>query len=77
MPLKSLVPGFEGQCKPTWLNKNQVDIRVTGAITGSFKLVRKHWLFGYIKTGKEFHGYISSKGDVRTTKGIYSSSQFV
>lgn len=75
-PLTSLISGHEGPCKPTWLNKNIVDIRTTGAITGSFKNVRKHWLFGWIKFGKEFHGYIDSKGSVRTTEGIYSSSQF-
>lgn len=72
----SLVLGHEGLCKPTWICKNIVEIRTTGAITGCFKNVKKHWLWGYVRRGKEFHGYIDSKGKIRTTEGIYSSSQF-
>jgi len=75
--LTSFVHGHEGDCKPTWLNTNQVDFRVTTRVTGSFRNVKKHWLFGSIKFGKEFHGYIDSKGNVRSTEGIYSNSQFI
>lgn len=73
----SLVKGHEGLCKPTWLDTNQVSIRVTTRVTGTFKNVKRHWLWGWIKYGEEFGGYISSKGDVRTTEGIYNTNQFV
>lgn len=69
--LQSEVPDFKGPCVPVWLNTNQVDLRTQSVgITGFFKLVRKHWLFGHVKTGKEFHGYITNDGRVKTTIGI-------
>jgi len=71
----STVPGFLGECAPTWLD-SPTGARMTGAMTGFFKMTKKN-IFGFkIKTGKEFSGYISSKGDVRSMEGIYSSSQF-
>ena len=53
----SKVPGHEGLCDHTWLNRNQVDRRVYGCTTGFFRLVRKR--FGiWWKTGEEFHGQL-------------------
>jgi hypothetical protein len=74
--IKSEVPNHEGWCKPVWLNRNSVNLRIDGRVTGFFRLVRKHRLFGWIKTGEQFHGYVTSKGVVKTTEGIYSASQF-
>lgn len=70
---KSEVKQFEGACSPTWLNTNQYDVRTQNVrgITGFFKLVKKHWFWGVIKHGKEFHGYIGTDNVVRTTEGIY------
>ena len=65
--LMSEVKGFEGLCKPTWINRNIVCIRLDGGITGFFKLVKKRWGF-YFKTGKEFHGIIDYKGYVYSTE---------
>jgi len=65
--LNSKVPGFVGECSPTWINYNQVDHRIDGGITGFFKLVKKVWIFK-VKTGKEFHGIIKN-GIVETTEG--------
>jgi len=60
MKLKSKVKGFEGLCKPIWLNKNQVCHRLDNGITGFFKLIHKK--FGiYFKIGKEFHGIIKDR----------------
>ena len=55
-PIPSEVPNFKGPCRPTWLNNNEIDIRLTGS-TGFFRVVNKK--FGiYWKIGKEFHGRI-------------------
>lgn len=63
MILKSNVPYYEGPCKPTWLNRNQIDNRMDGGVSGFFKIVRKlRFLPFYVKTGREFHGII--KGGV-------------
>jgi len=48
----SKVKGFEGRCKPVWLNKNQIDWLGSGTITGFFRLTGKGWFKG------EFHGAI-------------------
>lgn len=77
MTLTSLVKGFEGKCKPHSLNTNMIHRRTDGRTTGFFKLVKKDWFGFYYKTGKQFHGYIGSDGKVRTTEGIYNSSQFI
>lgn len=71
--LTSLVRGNEGLCKPAWLNTNEVDLRTNppGVLyTGFFRNIKKHWLFGYIKTGTKFHGYITKEGFVKTTEGL-------
>ena len=71
----STVSGFLGECAATWLDSFPSS-RIIGARTGFFRLVKKN-IFGFkIRTGKEFHGYISSKGDIRSTEGIYNSNQF-
>lgn len=59
-PALSKVPGFEGLCKPTWLNRNQITRRLTGETTGFFRLVKKR--FGiWWKVGEEFHGKLDSE----------------
>lgn len=75
--LTSIVKGHEGKCKPTFLNRNSVDLRTTTRITGCFKNVKKGFLGIACKHGKEFHGYIGSDWIVRSTEGIYNSSQFI
>ncbi len=65
--LISTVKGFEGECRPVWLNTNILDVRVSRGITGFFKLTKKYWL-GTFKTGKEFHGIIEY-GHVNSTEG--------
>lgn len=74
--LESLVDGFEGECLPVWLDRNIVNIRITG-MTGYFRLIKKGWFGIKYKTGKEFHGYIGSDRKVRTTEGLYCISQFI
>jgi len=70
--LTSVVPGFEGNCKPVWLNRNQIYIRQSGGVTGFFRLTKKlAWLPITIKTGKEFHGIIRG-GVVYSTEGLGS-----
>lgn len=65
--LDSAVDGFGGVCLPTWLNVNQVCIRVDGGVTGFFKLCKKvPGLPLYFRAGKEFHGRIVN-GKVFTT----------
>jgi hypothetical protein len=62
MKFLSIVPCFEGTCKPTWLNRNQIYNRVDGGVSGFFKLVRKPKFFPfYIKYGNEFHGIIHGR----------------
>ena len=64
-PILSVVPGFEGPCKPVWLNKNQIDFRVTGGISGFFRLVKKiKFLPIWIMHGEEFHGIIRNSTNV-------------
>lgn len=77
MILISLVKGFEGECKPHDLNTNSIYRRTDGRTTGFFKRVKTGWFGIKYKYGKEFNGYIGSDGKVRTTEGIYSSSQFI
>ena len=69
-PFHSKVPGHEGPCKPTWLNLNQIDRRTNGhfVATGFFRNVRRHWLFGWLKYGKEFHGGIKPDRTVHSTE---------
>lgn len=68
MPEKyySVIPGFVGPCKPTWLNLNQVIIRLEGR-SGFFKLLKKVWWWPVpIRTGEEFWGNIDQHNRVFT-----------
>ena len=65
--LISKVKGYEGPCKPTWINKNQVCHRLDGGVTGFFKLVKKRFGF-YFRTGKEFHGIVKDGRTVKSTE---------
>jgi hypothetical protein len=65
--LISKVKGFEGPCKPTWINKNQIDRKFDGGVSGFFKLVKKRFGF-YFKTGKQFHGIVRDGKHVETTE---------
>lgn len=56
--IESTVPGHEGPCYPTWINKNQVCHRIDDGISGFFK----NSIFGL-----EFHGLIKD-GKVYDTK---------
>ncbi len=65
--LISKVKGFEGPCKPTWVNRNQIDHRLNGGVSGFFKLVIKK--FGvHFRTGKEFHGIVRDGKHVEPTE---------
>ena len=64
---KSTVEGFEGDCRPTWLNTNQVWNRLDGGVTGFFKHIKMTKIGLYVKTGKEFHGIILPDGEIRST----------
>lgn len=63
----STVPGHEGRCKPTWINRNQVFNKIDGGITGFFKLVYRRYGFLW-RYGPEFHGIIRD-GEVHSTEG--------
>ena len=66
---QSKVPGYEGPCKPTWINKNQVCNYLDGGVTGFFKLVTRFpHIPVWVKTGKEFHGIIRESGIVESTE---------
>lgn len=63
--LQSKVPGHEGLCRPTWLNRNQVCIRFDGR-TGFFRAIKSWGPFSW-RTGPEFHGLITQQGTVVST----------
>lgn len=66
--LISTVKNFEGECWPTWMNTNQVYIRLEGGATGFFK--RKIRVYGItFLIGDEFHGMIRD-GKVISTEGM-------
>jgi hypothetical protein len=69
--LISEVPGHEGVCQHTWLNRNQVCTRFDGGITGFFRLVKKvRWWPWLVKYGEKFHGIIQGH-KVFTTVGRF------
>ena len=73
MDLISQVKGFEGPCKPTWLNQNTVCNRLDNGVTGYFKLTKISTVFGIPFTegvGHEFHGIINN-GIVTSTESVY------
>ena len=63
---QSVVPNHSGLCKSTWMNDSKIDNRMDGGKTGFFRLIRRHWLFGWVKHGKEFHGIVKN-GTVHST----------
>lgn len=72
--LISKVCGHEGECSPTWLNKNSVFNRFDNGVTGFFKSVKEvSFLFlkFKVKYGPEFHGIINSDKIVTSTKNEY------
>lgn len=59
--INSVVPGFEGECVPVWVNRSMIDNRIDGGATGFFKKVERFTLMGIPytkKIGVEFHGII-------------------
>lgn len=72
MMFMSIVKEHEGWCRETWLNRNQVDRRLDGGITGFFRNVKQPWwlLFFPIKVGSEFHGILrnGALGVVESTR---------
>jgi hypothetical protein len=57
MILESRVPGHEGECAPTWLNRNSICNRIDGGVSGFFRsIVRGRWFKRLV--GREFHGLI-------------------
>lgn len=67
----SLVEKHQGPCLPIWVNKNQIDYMLTGAVTGFFR--RAYSIKGIplaILVGPEFHGYVRDN-KVHTTFGFY------
>lgn len=74
----SEVPGFEGECAISYINTNKIDARIFGGYTGFFRLVKKHWLLGKIRTGKQFHGAIcTDHKTIVSTEGVYNHVQFI
>ena len=68
--LISRVKGFEGKCKPTWLSRNQINIRLDGGVSGFFKLVAGGYGI-YWRIGKEFPGFIKDgSSEVQSTEGL-------
>ena len=65
-PISSIVPGHEGPCKPTWLNRSQIDRSLFGRVTGFFRSVTPRIWFGrqwgWRKVGEEFHGALGWGG---------------
>ncbi len=66
--LQSTVKGREGPCVPTWLNRNRVERRLYGGISGFFKRVVTLFGVPIYKTGPEFHGIIRDGITVQTTE---------
>ena len=60
----SEVPGHEGLCKASWLNRNQVCHRIDVGITGFFRLVRRNRFGFWKRMGPEFHGMIRYNTDI-------------
>jgi len=66
--LISKVPGYEGLCWKTWVNRSSLDRRLFGGTTGFFKLMKKKFGITY-QYGFEFHGIIRDN-EVHTTEGM-------
>lgn len=66
--LTSKVEGFEGPCLPTWINRNQVCVRLDGGVSGFFKRVHLLWGFPLCRYGEEFHGIVRDRRTVQSTR---------
>ena len=57
-PLRSIVPGHRGKCRPVQLNQSTIVRQQAGGVTGTFVRVRA--LFGFVlwDMGREFYGII-------------------
>lgn len=66
--LQSKVKGNEGPCVPTWLNRNQVERRLYGGVSGFFRRVRVVLGVPIYKHGTEFHGIVRDGRTVQTTE---------
>lgn len=58
--LMSIVPGHEGYCQQTWLNRSSIDQRTDAGISGFFRRLRPvpGLPFLLIRRGPEFHGIV-------------------
>lgn len=70
--MESDVPNHKGPCLLTWANRNQIDNRLDGGISGFFRKAEPtiiSWV--YRMTGTEFHGIVFwNTIIVKTTKLI-------
>jgi len=66
--LISKVDEHEGLCWVTWVNRSGMDHRLSGGVTGFFKLMKNKFGILY-QYGEEFHGIIRGN-EVHTTKGM-------
>lgn len=70
--LVSKIPGHEGPCRPTWINRNAVVMQFEG-VHGYFRCIKRWrwyvWPF-LAKFGEEFHGAVHGDGTVHSTKGV-------
>lgn len=71
--LMSIVPGHGGYCRPVWLNRNQLDIRIHGGVSGFFRTVKPMPFFPVltIKTGPEFHGIVRDRNPGVVEPGVW------
>jgi len=71
----SKVPGFEGECRPTWVNRNEIYLRVDGGVSGFFRLTKRKWGITF-KVGKEFHGIVRwGRNFIESTKTVPKESE--
>ena len=68
--LNSVVPGHEGECTPTWVNRYKILNRMDDGVSGFFKRVNVDTILGFtfkFRYGNEFHGVIRN-GEVHEPK---------
>ena len=69
--LISKVEGYEGECRPTWLNKNGFLRHQDQGISGFFRLVHRRFFGIPIRHGDEFHGIIKNgEGFITSTEDM-------
>lgn len=64
----SEVPGFAGECRASWINRNVVCNRIDRGVTGFFRSIKRGWFGIPWRVGPEFHGIICADGVVRKPK---------